>query len=84
VTPGADGPLDVRATVHVPRHGSRKLASVWRKSGTPDRRERIWLGTTPAMKRVLRAGFHRARVMTATVRIRYEARTYWRTVHVVR
>lgn len=84
VTPGADGPLDVRATVRVPGHGPLKLASVWRRSGTPGRTERIWLGTTPAMKRVLRAGFRRAGEMRATVRIRYESRTRVRVLRVVR
>jgi hypothetical protein len=81
VLASGSGSIDVHCTISVPGHGSLTIAEQWRPHVAAGQSVALYLGTTPAMKRVLRSGFARAGSMHAVIRVRFQhggAAQVWR------
>ncbi len=84
VKPAGPGTLDARAIVSLPGGRSLTLARIWQRNVRTGQSVRVWLGTTAAMKRALKAGLAKHRTLRARVRVVYgtapATRTLVRTV----
>lgn len=73
VVPAGSGSIDVHAVILVPGHGPLTIAEQWRPHVAAGHAVSLYLGTTAAMKRVLRSGFARAHRMRAVIRVRFQS-----------